>query len=78
MGFRFSVTISSYRTHGYVRGGVIPLFAALDTATGEVIGQIQRRLAAPRISTCASRPPVVSWFNRVERRFGLSTDERMQ
>jgi transposase len=31
------------RTHDYVRGGVTTLFAALNTATGEVIGQIHRR-----------------------------------
>jgi transposase len=30
-------------THDYVRGGVTTLFAALNTATGEVIGQIHRR-----------------------------------
>lgn len=31
------------RTHNYVRGGVTTLFAALNTATGAVIGQIHRR-----------------------------------
>lgn len=31
------------RTHDYVRHGITTLFAALDTATGEVIGQIHRR-----------------------------------
>ncbi|MGW1667019.1 IS630 family transposase [Streptomyces microflavus] len=31
------------RTHDYVRGGVTTLFAALDVATGEVIGSIHRR-----------------------------------
>ena len=31
------------RTHDYVRHGTTSLFAALDTATGEVIGQIHRR-----------------------------------
>ena len=31
------------RTHDYVRNGVTTLFAALNTATGEVIGQIHRR-----------------------------------
>lgn len=31
------------RTHDCVRGGVTTLFAALNTATGEVIGQIHRR-----------------------------------
>ncbi|RSO40251.1 IS630 family transposase [Streptomyces sp. WAC 06725] len=31
------------RTHDYVRGGVTSLFAALNTTTGEVIGQIHRR-----------------------------------
>lgn len=31
------------RTHDYVRGGVTTLFAALNTATGEVIGSIHRR-----------------------------------
>ena len=31
------------RTHDYLRGGVTTLFAALDTATGEVIGSLHRR-----------------------------------
>ena len=31
------------RTHDYVRHGITTLFAALNTATGEVIGQIHRR-----------------------------------
>ncbi|MFJ8747617.1 IS630 family transposase [Embleya sp. NPDC127516] len=31
------------RTHDYVRGGTTTLFAALDVATGEVIGQLHRR-----------------------------------
>ncbi|MFF3402863.1 IS630 family transposase [Streptomyces sp. NPDC002659] len=31
------------RSHDYVRGGVATLFAALNTATGEVIGQLHRR-----------------------------------
>jgi transposase len=31
------------RTHDYLRGGVTTLFAALNTATGEVIGSLHRR-----------------------------------
>lgn len=31
------------RTHGYIRHGVTTLFAALDVATGEIIGSIHRR-----------------------------------
>ena len=31
------------RTHDYVRHGITTLFAALDVATGEVIGSIHRR-----------------------------------
>lgn len=31
------------RTHDYLRGGTTTLFAALDVATGEVIGQLHRR-----------------------------------
>ncbi|MGW2355202.1 IS630 family transposase, partial [Actinacidiphila glaucinigra] len=31
------------RTHDYLRGGVTTLFAALNTATGEVIGSFHRR-----------------------------------
>src|SRR6184192_1859685 len=31
------------RTHDYIRHGITTLFAALDVATGEVIGSIHRR-----------------------------------
>jgi len=31
------------RTHDYLRYGITTLFAALDVATGEVIGSIHRR-----------------------------------
>jgi hypothetical protein len=31
------------RTHDYLRAGVTSLFAALDTATGKVIGSLHRR-----------------------------------
>ncbi|KUN04258.1 hypothetical protein AQI96_37165 [Streptomyces canus] len=42
------------RTHDYVRGGVNTLFAAPDTAAGEVIGQIHHRHRAvpSRSSSC--------------------------
>ncbi|HWJ52901.1 MAG TPA: hypothetical protein VNT24_05950 [Propionibacteriaceae bacterium] len=36
------------RTHDYVRHGTTNLFAALDTATGEVLGECYSRVAAPR------------------------------
>lgn len=35
--------MSERRTHDYVRHGITTLFAALDVATGEVIGSIHRR-----------------------------------
>jgi hypothetical protein len=36
------------RTHDYLRHGITTLFAALDVATGEVIGSIPRRHRAAR------------------------------
>ena len=41
------------RTHDYVRHGTTTLFAALDVATGEVIGRLHRR--HPALTTRASR-----------------------
>ena len=35
--------IAERRTHDYVRHGTTTLFAALDVATGEVIGELHRR-----------------------------------
>ena len=35
--------IAQRRTHGYMRHGTTTLFAALDIATGEVIGELDRR-----------------------------------
>jgi len=43
------------RTHDYVRGGVTTLFAALNIATGEVIGQIHRRHRASEFKKFLAR-----------------------
>jgi transposase len=43
------------RTHDYVRGGVTTLFAALNTATGEVIGQIHHRHRAAEFKKFLTR-----------------------
>jgi len=37
------------RTHDYLRHGITTLFAALDVATGTVIGSIHRRHRASRV-----------------------------
>ncbi|PXX51569.1 hypothetical protein SAMN05660489_06299, partial [Pseudomonas sp. LAMO17WK12:I10] len=44
------------RTHDYKRHGTTSLFAALDVATGEVIGRLKRLT-----------PTSASWLNLVER-----------
>src|SRR5207248_4333946 len=45
------------QTHDYVRHGTTSLFAALDVATGKVIGQTQRRHGI-RSSCDSSRPSI--------------------
>ena len=52
------------RTHDYLRGGVTTLFAALNAATGEVIGYMHRRHRAAEFkkflaSSTRKSPP--SW-----------------
>lgn len=55
--------IPQRRTHDYMRHGTTTLFAALDLATGKVIGELHRRIAArnswrscaPSMQTCLLR-----------------------
>jgi hypothetical protein len=53
------------RSHDYKRHGTTSLFAALDIATGQVIGKCYPRHRADHSS---------SWLNQVERFFALLTE----
>ena len=57
------------RSHDYVRHGTVDLFAALNTATGKVIGKLPAQHRATGwptpASSCTSRRPSSSWLNLV-------------
>jgi hypothetical protein len=75
------------RSHDYIRRGTTSLFAALDIATGRVIGKCypvtarassgssstRSRPMSPRTSTSIS-----SWLNQIERFFALLTDRQIR
>ena len=77
------------RTHDYRRYGTTTLFAALDVATGKVIGKIKRRhrrktakvtqwlLRHPRFH-CHFTPTYSSWLNLVERFFASLTEHQLR
>jgi transposase len=72
--------------HRSVRHSITTLFAALDVATGEVIGSIHRRHRAAEIKKFLAKldnplpnaftPTYPSWLNQVERWFGLLTGKK--
>jgi transposase len=107
------------RTHDYARSGVTTLFAALDVASGQIIGSLHRRhrtlefkkflatidahvpadldvhLVCDNLSTHKTpaiarwlaahprfhlhfTPTSSSWLNKVERWFGLLTDQQLR
>ena len=55
-------------THDYVRAGTTTLFAALEVATGKVIGSLHRRHRAEEFI----------WLNLVERWFTELTNKQMR
>ncbi|MFF9010141.1 helix-turn-helix domain-containing protein [Streptomyces goshikiensis] len=75
------------RSHDYVRAGTTTLFAALEVATGKVIGSRHRRhhasefkkwlLAHPRFHL-HSTPTSASWINLVERWFAELTQKKLK
>src|SRR6266481_3386185 len=71
-------------THDYKRNGTTTLFAALDVATGTVIGQCMPRHRHQEWLKFRKRfhmhftPTSASWINQVERFFGLITEDRIR
>ena len=63
------------RSHDYKRHGTLSLFAALDTATGQVIGRCFAR--HPRWQAHYT-PTSASWINQVERFFALLTEKQLR
>lgn len=68
-------------SHDYVRSGTTTLFAALDMASGKVIGSLHRRqkwlLAHPRFQLHFT-PTSSSWLNMVERWFAEMTNKKLR
>src|SRR5215210_6025060 len=75
------------RTHDYTRHGTTSLFAALDVATGAVIGRCYPRHRAPVFRDWLVKrprwhvhhtPTGASWINQVERFFALLSERRIK
>jgi transposase len=67
------------RTHSYVRHGTTSLFAALDIASGFVIGKCYKRHRATRPHYHVHFTPTsASWINQVERRFAELTRKQLR
>ncbi len=67
-----SFGVAERRSHDYVRHGTTTLFAALDLATGQVMGQLHRRHRVHFTPTSGS------WLNLVERWFALLTERQIK
>ena len=63
------------RSHDYKRHGTLSLFAALDTATDQVIG---RCFASHPRWQAHYTPTSASWINQVERFFALLTEKQLR
>lgn len=69
-------------THDYVRHGTTSQFAALDVATGKVIGKCHRRHRHQEfvrfLADIDAAVPAGSWRNQVERFFAEITEKRIR